>query len=158
MTGWASLFGALGVVSLAFGMLSFVLFLLQPSAPLTWIWNLAVGVLFLGGAAVSSMDTLRERLSSGEARRAGKYGSSALLSAFLAIAILGLLAFLAERYSHRFDWSESGVHTLSNQSLQVLEALERDVRVSAFYNAADAPEARNLLDRYRYASERFGVE
>ena len=158
MTGWPSLFAGLGVVSLGFGLLSFILWLLQPSAPVTWIWNLGLGVLFLGGAAMASMETLRERLSSGEAQRAGKYGTSALLSAVLAIAILGLLAFLSERYSYRFDWSEDSVHTLSDQSREVLAALERDVQVSAFFAAADAPGVRDLMDRYRYASDALRVE
>ncbi len=158
LRGWASLFAGLGVVSLGFGLLSFILWLLMPAAPLAWIWNLGIGAVLLGGGALASIDTLRARLSSGEARRAGKYGTSALLSAVLAIAILGLLAFLSTRYSHRFDWSETGVHTLSDQSLQVLEDLERDVQVTAFFNAADAPGVRDLIDRYRYASERFVVE
>ena len=158
MRGWASLSGAIGMVSLAFGVLSLILWMLQPSAPLTWIWNLALGALLLAAAALGSIDTLRERLSSGEARRAGKYGTSALLSAVLAIAILGLLSFLAQRYSYRFDWSETGVNTLSDQSLKVLGALERDVRVTAFFNASDVPQTRDLIDRYRYASDGFRVE
>lgn len=158
MRGGASLFAGLGVVSLGFGVLSFILWLLQPAAPLTWVWNLAIGVVLLGGAALASIDTLRERLASGETRRAGKYGTSALLSAVLALAILGGLAFLSGRYSHRFDWSETGVHTLSQQSVQVLEGLERDVQVTAFFNAADVPAVRDLIDRYRYASQRFAVE
>ena len=69
-------------------------------------------------AAVMNVDALRERMSSGEARRAGKYGTSAVVSTLLAIALLGMLGFLSTRYHHRFDWSEQKVHTLSDQSTQ----------------------------------------
>ena len=47
---------------------------------------LRLGVVLLGSAIVSSLDSLRERMASGEARRAGKYGASALLGTALTIA------------------------------------------------------------------------
>jgi ABC-type uncharacterized transport system involved in gliding motility auxiliary subunit len=96
-------------------------------------------------------------MSSGEARRAGKYGSSAIAATLLSIAILGMLAFLSTRYHKRFDWSEQQVHSLSSQSLALLEGLDQDVEVTAFYAALDVGPVRDLLERYAYASPRFAV-
>lgn len=159
MTNWAPLLGGLGAVALSFGLLTAILAAFQPTTDLAWVWgNLVVGVLLLGSAAATNFEALRERLSSGEGRRAGVHGSSALLSALLTIAILGTLGWLSTQYNKRFDWSEAGVHTLTSQTIGVLEGLDSELRLTAFFNKLDAPPVRDLLQRYEYASERVILE
>jgi ABC-type uncharacterized transport system involved in gliding motility auxiliary subunit len=159
MTGWPALLGALGLVFVVFGLLSVLL--LAAGAPTDWGWivgNFAIGVALLGVSLAAGLDTLRERLASGEARRVGKFGTSAIGQTLLAVAILAMFAFLANRHHTRFDWSEAGVHSLSDQTRKVLDSLERDVEVVAFYPPLDAQPVRELLDRYAYASQRFRVQ
>jgi ABC-type uncharacterized transport system involved in gliding motility auxiliary subunit len=162
MTGLPALLGALGLVGFLFGLLSFVSMLFsRTGAPSDFYWvgaNLALGIVLLASAALLNLDALRERASSGEAKRAGKYGSSAILSTVLGIAILGMLGFLAERYPQRFDWSEQKVHTLSDQSQKVLDGLDRDVQVTVLVSKVEEEPIRELLDRYDYASDRFSVD
>ena len=135
MRNWAALVGALGGVFTVFGLLTVLLWAVQSSLPLWWVGaNLGIGFGFLAIAALASVETLRERLRSGATRRAGKYGTSAVISAVASIAILGILAVLSTRYPVRFDWSEQGVHTLSPQSRELLANLDRDVRVTALFN------------------------
>lgn len=156
--GSASLFWALGAVCVVFALLNLFVGIFVGGLDLFWIWgNLAVGLGLLLTAAFSNLDALRERMRSGEARRAGRYGSSALLSTALAVAILGMLGFLSTRYHHRFDWSEQGVHSLTDQSEKLLAGLEQDVEVVAFFPSLDVQGVRELLDRYAYAGERFHV-
>ncbi len=156
MTGLAALLGGLGGVAIAFAILITLISLFQPFADLTFaLVNLVAGVVLLGSALAMSADSLRETLQSGEARRAGKYGTSAILSTLLGIAILGMLGFLGERYNKRFDWSEQSVHTLTDQSQQVLTGLERDVRATAFFSDIESARPRVLLERYADVSERF---
>ncbi len=160
MTGIAALLGALGAVAFGFGILSAILSLFQPVTDEYFVWlglNLIVGVLLLGGATFSSLDSLRERMASGEAKRVGRYGASALLGTVFAIAILCMLAFLSTRYSARFDWTEAQINTLSEQTLELLERLDRDVEITAFFNAAAAPPIRDLLDRYAHESDRVSL-
>jgi len=156
---WPALLGVLGAVGVVFALLDLILALF--GAPIDPYWaggNLTLGLGLLVAAAVVGADSLRERLGSGEARRASKYGTSALLTTLLSIAILGGLAFLSTRYQKRFDWSEAGIHSLSDQSRQVLEGLDRDVEALALYPELDAGPVRQLLERYRYLSERFSYE
>ena len=139
----------------------FSAFLAGGAATFDWPWiagNLVVGLALLVAAAVSNVDALRERMSSGEARRAGKYGTSAILSTLFVLAILGFLAFLSTRYHKRFDWSEMKVHSLTSQSQQLLEGLEQDVEVLALFPPLESEPVRELLDRYAYASPRFKVQ
>jgi len=159
MTGIPALLGALGLVALVFGFLNLITGMVMGKVDPFWVGgNLAVGALLLAVAGVRSIESLRERLGSGEARRAGRFGSSAILSTVFAIAILWLLGFLATRYPVRFDWSEQKVHSLSDQTTKVLAGLAADVQVLALYPAIEAQPIRDLLDRYAYASPRFRVE
>ena len=158
MGGRAALFGALGLVGIVFGLSSFVMLLL--GMPTQWGWslgNLAVGIGLLIGAGVANLESLRERVSSGGARRAGKYGSSALVGTVLGIAIVGMLGFLSTRYHVRWDWSEQGIHSLSEQSKKVVQGLDEDVEVVALFSVVEQDFVRDLLDKYAYESERFDL-
>ena len=118
---------------------------------------MGLGLLAVYGG--SSFERIRERLKSGEARRAGKYGTSAVLSTILGIVLLGLLAFLSTRYYHRFDWTEAKTHSLTDQTLKILGGLKTDVNVTALYAQIAGTEAKELLERYRTAApERFHYE
>jgi ABC-type uncharacterized transport system involved in gliding motility auxiliary subunit len=165
MTGLPSLLAALGLVGVVFAMLNFVVLIFSGGAGVAsagdfgWIGgNLALGVILLVSAAMLNVDALRERMSSGETRRAGKYGTSALLSTVLGISILGMLGFLSTRYAQQFDWTEQKVHTLSDQSQKTLAGLESDVEVLVLVNKLDEAPIRALLDRYAHVSDRFVVD
>ena len=153
----SALLGALGLVSILFAVAGFFMYL-TGAAPRGWgILHGTVGVVLLGAAALINLDGLRERMTSGEARRASKYGSSSLLSALLVLAILGMGAFLTNLYHKQFDWSEQGVHSLSDQTLTVLSALDQDLEALALFRRTDWEGVRGLLDRYAYSSERFKI-
>jgi ABC-type uncharacterized transport system involved in gliding motility auxiliary subunit len=158
----SGLLGWLGAVALLFAFLSLILQLFSGFAFYQWdalgIWlNFFVGIVLLGIALVSNLESLRERMRTGGARRAGKYGTSAILSTVLLIALFSLLAFLTTRYHARLDWTESGTHSLTPQTKEVLDGLKQDVQVTALYQAVQAPPAREFLERYQYASPRFKV-
>jgi ABC-type uncharacterized transport system involved in gliding motility auxiliary subunit len=159
MTGRSALFVALGAVFFVFGLVSVFLLLVGAPTDLGWIGaNFVIGLLLLVAGIATSAEAIRERLRSGEGRRIGKYGTSAIAQAAIAIAIVALLGFLANRYHWRYDASEAHVHSLSDQTRKLLAGLERDVEVTAFYQKLDQPAVRTLLDRYRYVSDRFKVE
>jgi ABC-type uncharacterized transport system involved in gliding motility auxiliary subunit len=159
MKRWASLLGPLGAVALGFGLISIFLWMAGAPSDPYWIWgNLVVGAVLLAVALVASLESLRNRARSGEARRASRYGTAAVLTTALGITILGLLGFLANRNPVRFDWSEAGVHSLSEQTRKVLEGLNQNVDVTAFVPAGEAAPVRELLGRYAYESPRFKVE
>src|SRR5262245_30389478 len=150
----SSLLGALGLVGLVFGLIHFLLLLFGASS-LLWVYaNLGIGLMLIVAWALTNVGALRERMSSGEARRAGKYGTSAILGTAFSLVILGLFAFLSTRYHHRFDWSEAGVHSLSDQSKKLLAGLDQDVEITAFYAPLDMAPVREVIERYAYESPR----
>lgn len=159
MTGFAALLGGLGAVFLGFGLVQLVIWMFQPITHPAWLWgHMGLGAVLLLAAVGMSLDSLRDRMRSGEGQRAGRYGTSAFLSAALGLAILAGLAFLAERYSTRFDWSEDRVHTLSDQTQQVLDSLDEPLRLTVLSDAFDESGFRPLLERYAHASDRVELE
>lgn len=164
MRGLSSLLVGLGLVGVSFALLSFLVAIFSGvpfDAGFDFWWiglNALLGVGCLAWAGVMNLDLMRERMHSGEARRAGKYGTSAVLGTLLGISILGMLGFLSTRYHERFDWSESGVHTLSDQTLSLLGGLESDVDVLVLVAKPDEAPIRALLDRYVHESDRFRVD
>lgn len=156
MVGIAALLGGLGVVAIGFGLLLALMALIQPLMDPIWIiGNLVVGGVLLMAAVFMSFEALAERIRSGEGRRAGKYGSSAIVSALLGLVLLGFVAFLSVRYSHRIDVSEAGVHTLSQQTADLLGGLEETITFMAFFSESEAPPIAFLLDRYDHESDRI---
>jgi len=156
---WTSLFGALGGVALLFGIASLLLSALSGAGllwDLGWIWgNFVLGAVLLAAALFSGFDALRERMSSSEARRVGTYGTSAVASTALSLVIVAALGYFAAQNPVRFDWTESGVHSLSDQTRKALAGLERDVRVTALFPRVEQLRIEPVLERYAYASERF---
>ncbi len=159
MQGTPALLFGLGLVGVVFGLVSFLLLAMGAPTDLTWIFgNFILGFVLIAAGLGIGFQGVRERLATAEAKRVSKYGSSALFSTLFGIAILGGLAFLAQRHPTRFDWSEGRVHSLSDQTRKVLESLPGEVQVLALYAALDAARVRELLERYAYESTKFKFE
>jgi len=167
MKGWAALLAGFGLVGVGFGLLSLFVWLifydpvaqsLAESLSIGVIGNLVVGVLLLTAALFMSFDQVRERLQSGEGRRVGRHGVSAVVSTLLVIAILGGLAFLSTRYRARFDVSDDQVNTLTEQTLKLLDGLETPVVMTAFFDRSEAPGVSELMERYAHESPLVTVD
>ncbi len=85
-------------------------------------------------------------------------GTDAVVSAILALALLGILNFLVARYDRTFDWTGTRLHTLNTQTANLLKDIQEKqtrVRIAAFF----APQyewhtdlrtrVKALLDRYK---------
>jgi ABC-type uncharacterized transport system involved in gliding motility auxiliary subunit len=81
----------------------------------------------------------------------------AALGTFLFGGILVAVNVLAARHPWRHDATESGIHTLSEQTRAVLAHLDRTVELLAFFGAGDAGkrDLAEMLDRFAAASPRL---
>jgi ABC-type uncharacterized transport system involved in gliding motility auxiliary subunit len=155
---YASLLGGLGAVAVVFAVVSFVIQLLSGGGLLLQrdlafsVANLVVGLVLIAVSFGTNLERIRERMQSGEARRAGKYGTSAILGTALGIALLALLAFLGARYHKSWDWTEAKSHSLTDQTKKVLAGLDQPVKVTALFAQIAAAEAKDLLGRYEEAA------
>ena len=117
----------------------------EPSVP--WIRGLAIG----GLVAIAVYLLLRpedvRHLLSG---RAARYGSNALLLSVAVIGIVVLANVLANRHYARFDVTEGNLHTLSPQSIQILERFDQEITIVGVYPGGQGQgDFERWLDEYR---------
>jgi ABC-type uncharacterized transport system involved in gliding motility auxiliary subunit len=86
--------------------------------------------------------------------------SSTLGAGVLLVAALLLLGnYFGWKYHQRFDWTGSKLYTLSEKSLNVIKALDKDVEAVVFMRPSEelfAP-TKELLERYAAATPRVKV-
>jgi gliding motility-associatede transport system auxiliary component len=95
-------------------------------------------------------------LKSFSERRSTRLGVNSVLMVLIFITILGILNFIASRHHLRFDLSETEAFSLAPQTLQVLQNLNRDVKVTAFVSDQGRTQSqiKNLLSSYAYHNPR----
>ena len=168
MKRFAGLLGWLGAVLIVFALVSALIEVLSSGVivldavleQFAWsLGNLALGLVFAAIALVSNLDGLRQTLRSGEARRAGKYGSSAILAAGLMIALLGIGAYYAALREQKWDYTEGKLHSLSEQAIEVLGGLEQKLAITALYTGLEQPRVAEFLKKFEEtAPDKVSVE
>ncbi len=123
-----------------------------------WNW-LPLGLLALGGSALLLWLIQQSRVSTGFwGRRSTQTSTNAILTVIAVIALLGIINFLADRYSVEIDLTENRAFTLAAETRDVLQTLDQPVRVLVF-DANAASRDRLLLEQYRrQANSQFSFE
>ena len=125
-----------------------------------WGWLLlAAGAILLLLAIWMNASDLVNALKG----RPFRHGANALFYTLIVLGIVGAVDFLGARHNRRFDMTGQGIHTLSEQTIQILKGLDKDgvdVTVLAFYSTGEAgrQKAIDLLDEYKYQTTRFNVK
>jgi ABC-type uncharacterized transport system involved in gliding motility auxiliary subunit len=143
-----SFYGVVGVILLLFaGVAYYLTRLLSAYVFLHALLGLVAIIIYFA----SAKDTLRTFLG----ERSTKYGASAVLYTVLFFAILVAINYLSTRHYHRFDLTEAGVYSISPQSRSILQRLDKPLEINAFVEAGSDPRLQELLDSYRYASDKI---
>jgi len=118
-------------------------------------WVLLVpGVAALGWFLFDYFSSRRKNVSA----HALKKGSNTAVQVVVALAIIAMLAFVTSRRHYRVDLTENQLYSLSDQTLKVLENLEKDVQVKAFFKTDMHEFVQDRLDEYGYRSAKFSYE
>jgi len=137
------------------------------SAPLTlflWDWQLtwvAVAKLLFGLVLIAFwLATNFRGIRKTFQGRSAFYGGFTVLFGILAIAAVVLVNYAANKYPFSTDLTKEGIYSLSDQTTRILEGLEDDVEVTAFYGPKEREYGLllNFFERYRYGSNHFLYE
>jgi ABC-2 type transport system permease protein len=79
--------------------------------------------------------------------RGARRGTVAVFATLLFVGIVVMFYILVERQVLTFDLTEGGDFTLSDTTVEVVERLNRDIRIIGFYSAANIA-VRDLDDQY----------
>ena len=123
-------------------------------------WQQYYNVLALSGLActlVYMLSQWREIARSFSGRQA-RFGTLAVASVLVVLAILVAINYLASRHNRRWDLTAAQQFTLSDQTKKVLEGLDRPVNLYVFARSDEFDRFRERLDEYTYASPQVKVE
>jgi ABC-type uncharacterized transport system involved in gliding motility auxiliary subunit len=140
--------GLCGFVLLVFGLVEFLFS--REFSPYT-ISHLAGG----GSLLLFSLAFNLGGVWSSLGERSTRYSANAVLYTGIFLAILVLINIVANTHPFRTDLTEGGLFSLSDQSQKVLDNLEEDVEVLAFFQAAKGTKLEDLLKNYANYSSRF---
>jgi len=146
-------FAIIGSVLVLFGVLG----IFTGAAPWLLGVHFALGLACLVYVGLTGMGELRQALARDSARRGLRFGGNALTQTIAVAAILGFAAYIVNQRPVRWDWTEAGVHTLTQATRDLLEKIPADspVEVYAFVGAGAGEPVRRVLGMYEYASDRF---
>ena len=137
------------------------------SAPLTlflWDWQLTwvvvskllFGLLLIAFWLSTNFRGIRKTFQG----RSAFYGGFTALFTVMAFAGVVIVNYAAHKYPWSRDLTEQKIYSLSDQTNKILEGLEDDVEVTAFYGPKEGEYGLllNFFERYRYGSNHFVYE
>jgi ABC-type uncharacterized transport system involved in gliding motility auxiliary subunit len=121
-----------------------------------WVIGGVVGAVLVGGWLYIERDNLR-RLA---ATQGARYSSIAVAMTIMALGIAVALNVVANRYDERWDLTEAGLFTLSDQTVSILTGLEQEVTVLAFFPSGSMEEAqfRDLIEGYEQHTDTLSID
>jgi ABC-type uncharacterized transport system involved in gliding motility auxiliary subunit len=147
----AALYGYIGLVLLAFGLVDYAI------APefrfFVWV-NLVAGVF----ALVLWITSSRSALSSIVGRRSAQYGTNAAIYTIAFVGVIVALNYLSALHHRRLDMTSEKVFSLSSQSVKVVKNLKQPLKLIGFFQGGINPQARELYQMYAYASPEVSFE
>jgi len=123
--------------------------------------TVSLAIAFLGIGAIAVYIALNlALLKRGFKRKSFLYSSNLLLVVVLVLAILVVVNYFLARRHHRFDFTEAKIHSLSDQSVQLVGHLKNDVTVKAFFREGNygRGQMEDLLKIYAYHSPKIKFE
>ena len=90
--------------------------------------------------------------------REAKFGTVAIVSAVVVLAILIAVNYLGVRHNKRWDLTAAKQFTLSEQTRKILGGLQKPVAIKVFAQPDDFQRFRDRLDEYQCASKQVATE
>lgn len=147
MARLGTFYGVVGIILLLFGGVAY--FFTRDVSVYVMV-HVAAGLTAIATFLFSSKGSVKAFLG----ERSTKYGASAAVYSLLFLGILIVLNYLSAQHHHRFDLTEANVYSLSPQSENVLQQLDKKLEIDAFVQLGADPQLRQLLESYSYDSDK----
>lgn len=147
----AALYGILGLVLLAFGLVDYFI----ASGFRLFVWVNLIGGLF---AIVAWITSSRSALASISTGRSARYGANAAIYSLAFIGLLAAINYISSIHHTRLDLTAEKVYSLSSQSVNVVKGLKKPLKIYGFFQGGDNPAARELYDTFTYYSPKMTYE
>jgi len=146
----------LNYIGLALIFLSFVSLKIWPYKKTILLFIALIGVALLAVYIILNLSLLKQSFK----RKSFLYSSNLFLIIILVLAILVLINYIFSRNHYRIDFTESKLHSLSDQSTKVLKNLKNEVKIKGFFREGNFSRQKmeNLMKIYGYHSKKIKYE
>ncbi|OGD22927.1 MAG: hypothetical protein A2W03_03170 [Candidatus Aminicenantes bacterium RBG_16_63_16] len=143
----------LGLAAAAAGLMALRIW---PQAKAAGLVLTVLGIAAIGVYIALNLSSLKK----GFRRKAFLYSSNLVLIIALVLGIVVLVNYFLSRHHLRMDFTEAKLHSLSDQTIQVLKNLKKEVQVKGFYRESNygRPKMEDLLKTYGYHSSKLKYE
>jgi len=90
--------------------------------------------------------------------RQARYGTVSIVGILVAVGIFAAVNYLGSRQTKRWDLTENQAHSLSEQSIRILQGLDEPVHFTVYDQETSFDRFRNRLETYQYESNQVQVE
>ena len=124
------------------------------------IWSMyqTIAVVIGGALLVTSLVLKSGEIRAGLGRRSTRFGINSAASVVFLTGVLALVNYLGAQHVKRIDTTTERIFSLSDQSVNVAQQVNQDLRIKAFYPGADYAPARELLDLYKSRNSKISYE
>jgi len=145
-----------GWIGLALGLAGLILFFLAPELVILTYSLLVVAVF--NGLFFFWVD--RKVVGKSIKTRTAVYGMNSVVLSVVVLGILVFINFLAYKHKRQIDWTETGYHTLAEQTKNVVKALSRKVKLTAFFptNEPGRLEFQHMIEGFKGLTDQVEVE
>ncbi|MCO6429291.1 MAG: Gldg family protein [Deltaproteobacteria bacterium] len=152
MDRWIRFSGVVGLVVFGFGFIGGLLIgdLLNPFLVLHMTLGFALVLTWLFGYGLRNMSEAGQAIRG----RTARFGANALAYTVVFAGLLGVLNYLAGKFNVRWDLTEENVYSLSPQSEEIVEGLDKPLLLVAFKGTPQVDEVAlaDLFKLYEHAN------
>jgi ABC-type uncharacterized transport system involved in gliding motility auxiliary subunit len=130
-----------------------------PGVPETWYsWSRPLALAGLVVTALYAATQWRDIQRSFQ-KRGMQFGSVAIGSIVILLAVLVGINWISSRQNKRWDWTQGAQFSMSDQTKQLLRSLQRPVKVHVFYGSGqDSQQYRDQMTEYKSYSSQIEAE
>ena len=146
----------LNYIALGLILFAFAIYRIWPYKKVVPAILFALGIIALITYIVMNLALLKQ----GFKRKSFIYSSNLFLVIVLVIGILAILNYFFAKNHYRMDFTETKLHSLSDQSVSVLKGLDENVNIKLFFREGNYSRAgmENLMEIYSYHSDKIKYE
>lgn len=146
----------LNYIALALIFLSFISLRIWPYKKTVPLILGLLGIASLAAYIVMNISLLKQSFK----RKSFLYSSNLFLIIVLVLGILVIVNYFLANNHYRLDFTESKLHSLSDQSVQVLKGLKNDVKTTCFFREDNFSRSsmEHLMEIYTYHSKKIKHE
>lgn len=146
----------LNYIALALIFLSFISLRIWPYRKTVPLILGLLGIASLAAYIVMNISLLKQSFK----RKSFLYSSNLFLIIVLVLGILVIVNYFFANNHYRLDFTESKLHSLSDQSVQVLKSLKNEVKTTCFFREDNFSRSsmEHLMEIYTYHSKKMKYE